>query len=142
MLVELYLPKFLSTDLIDCDINPLYVRFTIKEKITQLRLPEEIEVDKCKVERSKATGHLLVTCPTVRKRLYNTKEYKKQKEEREKAQLIKKLEKEMQERQEEKKEETKKELGKDTSKVNDEDDNVEEEPFVPDFDLDEVPDLE
>ena len=81
VLVEIFLPKYLTTDLIDVDVNPLYVRFDVKGKIIQLKLPEEIEVEKSKVERSQATGAILVTCPTVYKRPRNTAEYKKEREE-------------------------------------------------------------
>ena len=61
LIVEFYLPKHLGTDLLDCDVNPLYIRVTVKGKITQLKLPEEIEVEKSKVERSKTTGCLKVS---------------------------------------------------------------------------------
>ena len=35
-------PKFLATSAIDADVQPTYVRVTIKTKILQLVLPEEV----------------------------------------------------------------------------------------------------
>ena len=152
ILVEIYLPKFLNTQLIDVDLNPLYVRFSIKEKITQLKLPEEIEVDKSKVERSTTTGSLLVTWPTVRKRLRNTKEYKEQKEEYRKKKLLQELERnmngshfqteELKEEIDDKPEKENLDSCNENIESTNRKQNLKDEPFVPDFDLDEVPDLE
>lgn len=152
ILVELYLPKFLNTELIDADINPLYVRIAVKGKITQLKLPEEIEVDKSKIERSTTTGSLLITCPTVNKRLRNTAEYKQQREEYRKKKLLQELESKMNTGQfqtEEYKDEAEEEnQGKENldsnnpSKKQDVNVNRKDEPYEPDFDLDELPDLE
>jgi protein TilB len=149
IIVELFLPKYLTTNLLDVDVNPLYVRFSVKDKITQLRLPHEIEVDKSKVERSKTTGALMVTCPTVYKRPKNTIEYKKEREEFKKREKMKQLEKEMKEKnytkEESKQEEdakTAKESSQTTEQSPSQQPEVVEEPYVPDFDLDELPDLE
>lgn len=149
MLVELFVPKHLTTDLIDCDVNPTYIRFVVKEKVTQLRLPEEIEVDKSKVERSKTTGCVLVTCPTVYKRPKNTEEAKKQREELKKQKKLADLEKEMKNKEYLKgianltpgQKESHKIVNKADEKPKEEP-QPEEEPYVPDFDLDELPPLE
>ena len=142
----------MNTQLIDVDVNPLYVRIAVKEKITQLKLPEEVEVDKSKVERSTTTGSLLITCPTVNKKLRNTAEYKQQREEYRKQKLLKDLESKMNTGQfqtEEYKDDTeddkkdKLKLDSSSSIKNDAaKENRKDEPFVPDFDLDELPDLE
>ena len=142
ILVELFLPKFLTTDLVDCDINPLYVRFEIKGKITQLKLPEEVEVDKSKVQRSKATGAITVECPTVFKRPRNTEEYKKEREEFKKKAKMAQLEQEMQNKLYID-ENTKKELEEVRNGKEPTPEMIKtEEPYEPDFDLDELPDLE
>jgi len=53
--------KHLDTSLLDVDIQPSYIRVTIKDKILQLVLSEEIAPDSSSAQRSQTTGHLLVT---------------------------------------------------------------------------------
>jgi len=60
---EIRVPKYLDTNLIDCDLQPEYVRLNIKDRITQLMHPEEIIVEKSKVQRSTTTGVLCLTMP-------------------------------------------------------------------------------
>ncbi len=62
---ELYVPRFLDTSLMKVDLNPLYVRIDIKGKVTQVKFPEEIVVDKSKVQRSTTTGALQLVCPKL-----------------------------------------------------------------------------
>lgn len=62
---ELAVPKYLETASLDVDVNPLYVRCVIKEKVTQLKLPAEVSPDKSKVSRSKTTGSLHIAMPVV-----------------------------------------------------------------------------
>jgi hypothetical protein len=57
--------KHLDTDSIDLDVQPHYVRITIRDKVLQLHLLEEVAPDSGKAERSKATGRLLGTMPKV-----------------------------------------------------------------------------
>ena len=57
------LPKHLDTPSIDVDVHPNYVRVVVKEKVTQLRLDDEVLPDSCKVQRSKTTGALLIKMP-------------------------------------------------------------------------------
>lgn len=61
--LDLAVYKHLDTSAIDLDVNPHYVRVTIKEKVFQLHLPEEVSPDHkdSKAERSKITGRLEVT---------------------------------------------------------------------------------
>ena len=63
LIVELHVPRFMDSSLIDVDLNPDYVRCVIKGKLTQLRLDSEIRVMESKLERSKTTGSLKLTCP-------------------------------------------------------------------------------
>ncbi|CAH8625023.1 unnamed protein product [Heterobilharzia americana] len=55
--------KYMDTALIECDIRTNYVRVTLKGKILQIALPEEVRPDSSSVKRSLITGHLLITMP-------------------------------------------------------------------------------
>lgn len=57
--------RFLDTSAINLDVQPNYVRITIKGKIFQLALPVEVSPDSGKAERIKTTGKLRVTMPKV-----------------------------------------------------------------------------
>ena len=50
-----------------------FFRVTIKGKIFQIRFLEEVHPDKGKAERSKTTGHLVVTLPKAKHFLYGGK---------------------------------------------------------------------
>lgn len=56
----------MDTSLITLDIQPTFLRVTVKDKIFQLRFIEEVHSDFSKAERSQATGHIKVTMPKVR----------------------------------------------------------------------------
>ena len=58
VILEFHVPKFMDTSLINVDLNPMYVRFDVKGKITQLKMPEEIIVERSKVQRSLMSGVL------------------------------------------------------------------------------------
>ena len=58
--------KYMDTSLIDVDIQPWYVRVTIKGKILQLVLMSEISPDKSTAQRSQTTGHLVLTLPKLK----------------------------------------------------------------------------
>ena len=62
-LLDLPLYKHLSSELIDADVQPTYVRVTVKGKVFQLVLPEEVLSDKSQAQRSEITGHLLLKMP-------------------------------------------------------------------------------
>ena len=53
----------MDTSLINVDLNPMYVRFEVKGKVTQLKMPEEIIVERSKVQRSQMSGVLQITMP-------------------------------------------------------------------------------
>lgn len=65
IIFELAVPKYLDTTALDVDINPQYVRCVVKDKVTQLKLPQEVSPDASKVQRSRVTGKLRIDMPLV-----------------------------------------------------------------------------
>lgn len=65
VIFELAVPKYLETTALDVDVNPLYVRVVVKDKVTQLKLPEEVRPDASKVQRSRVTGTLRIEMPVA-----------------------------------------------------------------------------
>ncbi|XP_057189459.1 dynein axonemal assembly factor 11 [Triplophysa rosa] len=63
MLLDLHVYRHLDTSLLDVDVQPTYVRVTIKRKVFQLVLPAEVKPDSSTTKRSQTTGHLLLTLP-------------------------------------------------------------------------------
>ncbi|GLE04334.1 hypothetical protein PINS_up013249 [Pythium insidiosum] len=63
IVLEVDLPRFLDTSLIDVDVHPSYVSMVIKNKLLRLRFPELVHSDQGKAERSKVTGTLRLTLP-------------------------------------------------------------------------------
>ncbi|KAG5895523.1 hypothetical protein JTB14_010668 [Gonioctena quinquepunctata] len=57
--------KFMDSNLIQVDLQPIYVKITIKGKIFQIVFPEEIFTDKSIAQRSQTTGHLVLKLPKV-----------------------------------------------------------------------------
>nr|XP_023014624.1 protein tilB homolog [Leptinotarsa decemlineata] len=57
--------KFMDSNLIEVDLQPIYVKITIKGKIFQIVFPEEIFTTKSIAQRSQTTGHLLLKLPKV-----------------------------------------------------------------------------
>ncbi|KAI8825985.1 uncharacterized protein EV422DRAFT_148800 [Fimicolochytrium jonesii] len=55
------LSKFLDTSLIDVDVHPTWVRVTVKGKVLQLVMDEEVETANVICERSTVSGWLAVT---------------------------------------------------------------------------------
>ncbi|CAF3359398.1 unnamed protein product [Rotaria socialis] len=58
--------RHMDTSLVDVDVQPLYVRVTIKGKILQLVLPEEVNTIQSVAERSKISGHLVIKIPKLK----------------------------------------------------------------------------
>lgn len=58
--------KHLDTSLIDVDVQPTYVRVTVKGKVFQLALSDEVNPDSSSAKRSQTTGHLIISMPKVR----------------------------------------------------------------------------
>ena len=63
--LEVKLGKHLDTSLIDADVQPDYVRVTIKGQVLQLALAHEVAVDASSAQRSQATGNLVLIMPWV-----------------------------------------------------------------------------
>ncbi|KAL7304450.1 hypothetical protein TKK_0003245 [Trichogramma kaykai] len=63
--VELY--KHLDTSLVDVDVQPTYVRVSIKSKVLQLTLPYEVSTELSRAQRNTTTGHLVVVMPRLAK---------------------------------------------------------------------------
>ncbi|XP_037047615.1 protein tilB isoform X1 [Bradysia coprophila] len=61
--VEVY--RFLDTSLLHVDVESNYVRVTMKGKIFQVALKDEIQIEKSTSQRSMTTGHLLITMPKL-----------------------------------------------------------------------------
>jgi len=77
VILELFVPRFLDTSMLDVDINPDYVRVVIKQKVFQMRLMCEVRVEESKVLRSTTTGALQLLMPKVKNSIvpyYNLKE--------------------------------------------------------------------
>lgn len=55
----------MDTSLLDVDVQPTFVRVTIKGQLLQLTLPAEVQTDRSVAQRSNASGDLVVTMPTV-----------------------------------------------------------------------------
>ncbi|KAK2142007.1 hypothetical protein LSH36_1006g00020 [Paralvinella palmiformis] len=60
--------KHLDTSHCDVDVQPTYVRVTIKGKVLQLVLQEEVKPDSSTAKRSQTTGHLVITMPKTFRR--------------------------------------------------------------------------
>lgn len=57
--------RYLDTSLIDVDAQPNYVRVTVKGKVFQLALNDEIRTSDAITQRSLTTGHLLIKMPKL-----------------------------------------------------------------------------
>jgi hypothetical protein len=57
----------MDSSLINLDVQPSYVRVTLKGKSLQLALTEEGQPDSSTAQRSQVTGHLLIKMPKVNK---------------------------------------------------------------------------
>lgn len=57
--------RYLDTSLIDVDVQPNYVRVTVKGKIFQMALNEEVCTSDATTKRSQITGHLLIAMPKL-----------------------------------------------------------------------------
>ena len=55
----------MDTGLIDIDVQPSYVRVTLKGKALQIAFGEEVRPDSSAAKRSQTTGYLVITMPKV-----------------------------------------------------------------------------
>lgn len=58
--------RYLDTCHLDVDVQPDYVRVTIKGKVLQLTLPCEVSVDDSTAKRNTMNGTLVVTMPRLK----------------------------------------------------------------------------
>ncbi|KAG2761563.1 hypothetical protein PC129_g5703 [Phytophthora cactorum] len=85
IILEVDLPRFMDTSLVDVDVHPSYVSIVAKNKVLRLKFPELVHSDAGKAERSKTTGTLRLTLPKahvthaqqLRARLYREEQDKK-----------------------------------------------------------------
>nr|XP_033789503.1 protein tilB homolog isoform X2 [Geotrypetes seraphini] len=56
-------PKYLDTSLVHVDVQPTYIRVTVKNKLFQFVFPTEVKPDGSSAKRSQTTGHLVITMP-------------------------------------------------------------------------------
>lgn len=63
IILEVDLPRFLDTSLVDVDVHPSYVSIVAKNKVFRLKFPEVVHSDTGKAERSRTTGTLRLTLP-------------------------------------------------------------------------------
>ncbi|OWA54170.1 Protein tilB-like protein [Hypsibius exemplaris] len=55
--------RHLDSSLVDVDVNPTFVKVTVKGKVLQLKLGKEVAPDKSTIQRSRTSGHLLIHMP-------------------------------------------------------------------------------
>jgi len=65
VVLDVHVQRHLDSSLIDLDVHPHYVSVIIKSKCLRLALPAEVRACDAKAQRSKTTGHLVVTMPKV-----------------------------------------------------------------------------
>ena len=65
LVLDVAVGKFLDTSLLDCDVQPKFVRVLVKGRLLQLTLEEEVAPDRSTAERNVHTGHLVVTMPKL-----------------------------------------------------------------------------
>ncbi|XP_029109289.1 dynein axonemal assembly factor 11 [Scleropages formosus] len=63
IVLELAVYRHMDTSLLDVDVQPTYVRVTVKGKVFQLVLPTEVLPDSSVAKRSQTTGRLQLTMP-------------------------------------------------------------------------------
>ncbi|CAD8090532.1 unnamed protein product [Paramecium primaurelia] len=102
VIFKMNIPKYLDTSLVKVNVNPTYVSVRVKDKLTQIRLDEEVFSEKSKIQRSEITGELVITMPKVNPNeiLKQIAERKKKEDQQKQQEQIKQLEiKQKQERQ-------------------------------------------
>jgi len=62
---EIQVPKYMDSSLIDLNLQPKVISIRIKGKLTQLKLNDEILVEKSEIQRSQLTGKLHIRMPKI-----------------------------------------------------------------------------
>lgn len=65
IILEVAAYRHLDTAHLDVDVQPRYVRVTIKGKVLQLALPCEVSTDRSEAKRNVTTGNLVITMPRL-----------------------------------------------------------------------------
>ncbi|XP_076669054.1 touch insensitive larva B [Andrena cerasifolii] len=65
VVLEVTVYKYLDTQYVDVDVQPEYVRITIKGKVLQLVLPCEVSIEDSVAKRNTTNGKLVVTMPRL-----------------------------------------------------------------------------
>lgn len=55
--LDVALYKYLDSSLVDVDLQPIYVKLTVKGKVFQIVFNEEVQVEKSTALRSQTTGN-------------------------------------------------------------------------------------
>ncbi|XP_077581034.1 dynein axonemal assembly factor 11 [Stigmatopora nigra] len=63
IVLDLAVYRHMDTSLMDVDVQPTYVRVSVKGKTFQMVLPAEVKPDSSTAQRSQTTGHLLLHMP-------------------------------------------------------------------------------
>ncbi|XP_050926193.1 dynein axonemal assembly factor 11 isoform X2 [Lates calcarifer] len=73
VVLDLAVYRHMDTSLIDVDVQPTYIRVSVKGKIFQMVLPAEVKPDSSTAQRSQTTGHLVLTMPRAEGEIKVTK---------------------------------------------------------------------
>ena len=65
IILEIDIPKYIDTSLVDVDVQPTYVSIIVKNKTTRLTFPEEIKPDDGTAKRAQICGTLKLTLPKL-----------------------------------------------------------------------------
>ena len=65
IVVSVHVFKHMDSSLLSVDVQPTYVRVTLKNKVLQLALSEEVRCEQSVAKRSQITGHLVITMPKL-----------------------------------------------------------------------------
>nr|XP_033789506.1 protein tilB homolog isoform X4 [Geotrypetes seraphini] len=63
LILDLAVYRYLDTSLVHVDVQPTYIRVTVKNKLFQFVFPTEVKPDGSSAKRSQTTGHLVITMP-------------------------------------------------------------------------------
>lgn len=66
IVLDIAVYRYMDTSLINIDVNPTYVTGTIRGKVFQLVLPEEVQPSSSQAQRLKTNGHLVLTMPKMK----------------------------------------------------------------------------
>ncbi len=73
IILNVWIFKHMDSSLVDVDVQPNYVRVTLKGKVLQLVFQENVKCDLSSAQRSQTTGELLIKMPKVLLLSFNCK---------------------------------------------------------------------